>query len=89
MYPKCEDMTNFTDVKFKMTDWWPFLSPADEVGAGDIVITMSGPASVFRFQRISWKPLAVLFSYCIIHTSLRRCRCDFLGVMTFDLIFDL
>ena len=55
---------------------------------GDIVITMSGRASVFRSRTIYLKPLAGLLSYCI-HTSLRGCRCAFLGVMTFDLVFDL
>ena len=66
-----------------------FLSPAHEVGAGDIVITMSGRASVFRSQTISLKPLAGLLSYCI-HTSLRGCRCAFceLWPLTLFLTFD-
>ena len=34
-----------------------FLSPAHEVGAGDIVIIISGCASAFRFRTISRKPL--------------------------------
>ena len=38
-----------------------------------------GRASVFRFRTISLKPLAGLLSYCI-HTSLRGCRCAFLGL---------
>ena len=76
---------------------WPretsaFLSPAHEVGAGDIVITMSVCASVFHFLMISLKPLAGLLSY-YIHTSFRRCRCAFRGLwlLTFDfeVIIDL
>ena len=56
-----------------------FLSPAHENrGWGDIVITMSGRASVFRFRTISLKPLAGLLLNCI-HTSLRGCRCAFWG----------
>ena len=55
------------------------LSPAHEVGEGDIDITMSGRASVLRFRTISRKPLAGLLSYCI-HTSLRGCRFAFWGL---------
>ena len=63
-----------------------FLSPAHEVGAGDIVITMSGRAAVwpcgraslFRFRTISQKPLAGLLSYCM-QTSLRGVDVPFEG----------
>ena len=34
------------------------FSPAHEVGAGDIVITMSGRASVLHFWTLSLKQLA-------------------------------
>ena len=59
----------------------PFLSPAHEVGAGDVVI-LSSPclarvcASVFYFRTLSRKPVAGLLSY-FIHTSLQSCRCAF------------
>ena len=60
-----------------------FLSPAHEVGTGDIVITMFGHASVFRFRTISLKPLARLLSYCLGGVDVP------FGVMAFDLVFTL
>ena len=48
---------------------------------GDIDITMSGRKSASRFQTISQKPLAGLFSYYIhLYTHpLEGCRCAFWG----------
>ena len=58
-----------------------------KLGRWDMVITMSGRTSVFRFRTISRKPVAGLFSYCI-HTSLRGYGCVFWGLwpLTFFLI---
>ena len=57
------------------------LAPAHEVGGGYCHhnLWLCDRVSVFRFQTISWKLLAGLFSYCI-HTSLRGCRCVFWGL---------
>ena len=60
---------------------YKFLSPAHEVWAGDIVITMSGRAAVrlcvcVSFQDdISETISQIAFIY--LHTSLRGCRCAF------------